>query len=59
MENKRTTSNVETARENFEEPIKTMGRAVIQQQIWRDSMMIPEVAPSLEGVLLHEEVNEF
>lgn len=59
MENKRTTSNVETTRESFEEPIKTMGRAVIQQQIWRDSMMIPKMAPSLDGVLLHDEVNEF
>lgn len=59
MENKRTTSNVETVREKFEEPIETMGRAVIQQQIWRDSMMIPENAPSLEGVLLHDGTNEF
>ena len=56
---KRTTSNVESTRKDFEEPIKTMGRGIIQQQIWRDSMMIPETPPSLEDVVLHEENSEF
>ena len=56
---KRITSNVEDTREDFEEPIETMGRAVIQQQIWRDSMMIPATPPSLEDFTLYDDTNEF
>lgn len=54
---KRVCSNVENTREKFEEPIATMGRAIIQQQIWRDSMLLPEVAPAPST--LYEDTNEF
>ena len=46
------TSFVETSREKFEEPEKTVGRVIKSNQIWRDANLLPEVAPKYIGKLI-------
>ena len=47
---KNATSNVETTREKFEEPIRTYGQVIRMEQIWRDSNLLPVNAPSLDDL---------
>lgn len=47
---KTATSNVETTREKFEEPVNTLGQVVRMEQIWRDSNLIPTNAPDISDV---------
>lgn len=47
---KTSTSNVEHNREKFEEPVKTFGGIIRSEQIWRDSNLLPETAPSITDV---------
>ena len=46
------TSLVETTREKFEEPEKTVGRVIKSNQIWRDANLLPETAPKYIGKLI-------
>ena len=55
MENKDFTSNVESIREHFEEPIQTAGNVIKSTQIWRDANLIPEIAPSYIGLLVQQQ----
>ena len=48
MTRKTTTSNVESSREKYEEPVNTYGQVVRMEQIWRDSNLIPLNAPSID-----------
>lgn len=55
MTRKTTTSNVESSREKFEEPVNTYGQIVRMEQIWRDSNLLPINAPSIDDVSFMEE----
>lgn len=55
MTNKSATSNVESTREKFEEPITTYGQVVRIEQVWRDSNLIPDKAPSTDDVSYMEQ----
>ena len=48
---KNATSNVESSREKFEEPINTYGQVVRMEQIWRDSNLLPTNAPSIDDAI--------
>lgn len=47
---KQATSNVESTREKFEEPIKTLGSVIRSERIWRDSNLIPQTAPNISNL---------